>query len=50
MIDALSAVLLAMMMLVMLVSACKGWYRAMEAEDQTDIYELFEAGTGIYHD
>lgn len=49
-IDALSALLLAMIMLVLLISACKGWYRAEEVKEQTDIYELFEAGTRIYDD
>ncbi len=49
-IDAITALSLVMIMLLMLVCALQVRAQSMQTEEDLDIYEIYEAGTRIYND
>ena len=50
MLDALIALMLVMIMLLMLTSALKGFHSSLKTKENLDIYEIYEAGTRFYDD
>ena len=50
MLDALIALMLVMILLLMLTSALKGLHSSLKTKENLDIYEIYEAGTGLYDD
>lgn len=50
MLDALIALMLVMILLLMLTSALKGFHSSLKTKENLDIYEIYEAGTRLYDD
>lgn len=50
MIDAITALFLIMIMLLMITCAFQVRSHSLQTKENLDIYEIYEAGTGLYND